>query len=73
MNPSFIYVMRVARFLGLSALFTPLLAFFVEISVWYADDATATGRVYDLKQWWDQLENIGTNYGYVVNSPLKPS
>ena len=35
--------------------------------VWYADDATATGRVCDLKQWWDQLENIGPNYGYVVN------
>ena len=35
--------------------------------VWYADDATATGRVCDLKQWWDQLENIGPNYSYVVN------
>ena len=35
--------------------------------VWYADDATTTGRVCDLKQWWDQLENIGPKYGYVVN------
>ena len=33
----------------------------------YADDATATGRVCDLKQWWDHLENIGPNYCYVVN------
>ena len=36
--------------------------------VWYPDDATATGRVCDLKQWWDHLENIGPNYCYVVNT-----
>ena len=35
--------------------------------VWYADYATATCRECDLKQWWHQLENIGPNYGYVVN------
>ena len=35
--------------------------------VWYADDATATGTLHDLRQWWNKLTNDGPNFGYYAN------
>lgn len=34
---------------------------------WYADDATATGRALDLRDWWDSLVAHGPALGYNVN------
>ena len=35
--------------------------------VWYADDATAAGRIADLKNWWSKISTVGAAYGYFVN------
>ena len=35
--------------------------------VWYADDATASGSLADLKKWWDNLSHVGPSFGYFVN------
>ena len=35
---------------------------------WFADDATAGGKLRSLRQWWDDLERMGPDYGYYVNS-----
>ena len=35
---------------------------------WYADDATATCRMANLRSWWDKLVSIGPTYGYYVNA-----
>ncbi len=32
-------------------------------SIWYADDATALGKLSDLKHWWDKLISIGPSFG----------
>ena len=32
--------------------------------VWYADDASATGMLNDLKSWFEQLVDCGPSYGY---------
>ena len=36
--------------------------------VWYADDATATGSLKNLRTWWDKLVTVGPSYGYFVNA-----
>ena len=35
---------------------------------WYADDATAVGKVCDLRAWWDDLVSSGPSFGYFVNA-----
>ena len=40
--------------------------------VWYADDATAGGKLADLKKWWDNLSKIGPSFGYFVNPKKIP-
>ena len=35
--------------------------------VWYADDATAAGRIADLRSWWSRISALGPFYGYFVN------
>ena len=40
--------------------------------VWFADDATAGGRLTGLKRWWDRITEIGPAYGYHPN-PTKTS
>ena len=35
--------------------------------IWYADDATAVGKLCDLKRWWEKLSMIGPSFGYYVN------
>ncbi len=36
--------------------------------VWYADDASASGRLQDLGTWWDKLTSLGPAYGYHTNA-----
>ena len=36
--------------------------------VWYADDATAAGQLKPIQQWWDNLQGLGPDFGYFVNS-----
>ena len=35
--------------------------------VWYADDASACGRLMDVRRWWDRLVSIGPHFGYFPN------
>ena len=35
--------------------------------VWYADDATAGGKVDHVYEWWMSLNTIGPSYGYHAN------
>ena len=35
--------------------------------IWFADDATAGGKLNNLREWWDCLTNIGPEYGYFPN------
>ena len=35
--------------------------------VWYADDASACGKIQALRSWWDKLVSTGPAYGYNVN------
>ncbi len=32
--------------------------------IWYADDATAVGKITELRKWWDKLTTAGPGYGY---------
>ena len=46
--------------------------------VWYADDATASGTIEDLRDWWDQISKDGPAFGYHANASktwlvIKPS
>ena len=36
--------------------------------VWYADDATSTGTIQDLREFWDSLKQHGAKYGYHPNA-----
>ena len=36
--------------------------------VWFADDATAGGKLNNLREWWNRLTNIGPEYGYFPNA-----
>jgi len=36
--------------------------------VWYADDATAAGRLQSLSQWWKYIMHLGPQYGYFPKS-----
>ena len=31
--------------------------------VWFADDATAVGRVHQLRNWWTKVCNLGPSFG----------
>ena len=46
--------------------------------VWYADDATAAGKLRNMRHWWDHLVKEGPKYGYFPNAKktkivVKPS
>jgi len=32
--------------------------------VWYADDASATGKIADIREWWESMCTLGPRYGY---------
>ena len=34
---------------------------------WFADDATAGGRVHHLHHWWSKLCDVGPSFGYIPN------
>ena len=36
--------------------------------LWFADDATAGGRLHPLRTWWYKLADVGPAYGYHVNN-----
>ena len=36
--------------------------------IWFADDATAGGKLRNLREWWDCLTNAGPDYGYFPNA-----
>ena len=36
--------------------------------IWYADDATACGKISNHKMWWDEITNKGPEYGYFPNA-----
>ena len=35
--------------------------------IWYADDAAALDSITDLRNWWDDLMNMGPSFGFHVN------
>jgi hypothetical protein len=35
---------------------------------WYADDSGASGVIQRLREWWDMLIEVGTGFGYYVNT-----
>ena len=35
--------------------------------VWYADDASAAGKLSRLHDWWSHIAAIGPKYGYFAN------
>ena len=37
-------------------------------SVWFADDATAGGRLDNIKTWWDSIKDLGPKFGYTPNA-----
>ena len=50
---------------------TPLIDHLEDESVkqiWYADDATACGKISNLRTWRDQITNKGPDYGYFPNA-----
>ena len=36
--------------------------------VWFADDAKAGGNLTHLKTWWDNISELGPEYGYHPNA-----
>ena len=35
--------------------------------VWFAKDATAGGKLSQLREWWDQIVCLGPKFGYHAN------
>lgn len=35
---------------------------------WYADDASASGSIQDIHNWWNELTKIGPDFGYYPNA-----
>ena len=38
------------------------------VQVWYADDASAAGRLSSIRSWWDKLSSLGPIFGYFPNA-----
>ena len=36
--------------------------------IWYADDASASGRLSSIRNWWDNLPTSGPSFGYHANA-----
>ena len=36
--------------------------------IWYADDASGVGRLPCLRRWWDQINSLGSGFGYFANA-----
>ena len=37
---------------------------------WYDDDAAATGKIADLRVWWDEISHLCPRYGYNANASM---
>ena len=35
--------------------------------VWFADDASTSGKLYQLREWWDKIVFLGPSFGYFAN------
>ena len=35
---------------------------------WYADDAASTGKIANLRGWWDEISRLGPSFGYHPNA-----
>lgn len=42
--------------------------YYLADQIWYADDASASGTISQLRQWWDALNENGPLYGYFPNA-----
>ena len=40
----------------------------VQFGCRYADDASATGTIHNLREWWEKITTIGPSYGYNANA-----
>ena len=38
------------------------------MQTWYADDGAATGKIANLRLWWDEIPRLGPSFGYHVNA-----
>ena len=38
------------------------------MQIWYADDASVSGKLVDLKEWWNNLATNGPEYSYYTNA-----
>ncbi len=38
------------------------------LQVWYADDASAAGKLQSLREWWNRLTSLGPGFGYFANA-----
>ena len=38
------------------------------LQIWYADDASAVGKISSLCDWWNRLSSFGPSYGYFANA-----
>ena len=36
--------------------------------MWYADNASGAGKLHELREWWDQINIAGPNFGYFTNA-----
>ena len=39
---------------------------------WYVDDAAATGKIANLRVWWDEITRLGPSYRYYANASKLP-
>ena len=46
----------------------PMYALATIIQVWYADDASGAGKITRLREWWEQLNALGPEFGYFTNA-----
>ena len=35
---------------------------------WYADDAAGTGKITNLRRWWDEISRLGPSFGCNLNA-----
>ena len=36
--------------------------------IWFADDASAGGQIDHLRTWWDSIQEMGPDFGYLCNA-----
>ena len=54
--------------LTIQPLITSLQAMSDAKQCWFADDASGTGTISEIKQWWDGLDTFGPDIGYFPNA-----